>query len=365
MPKKVAFFLHELNAGGAQSVLVTLANAMAEEGVDVDFVLVRMKGCYLPMVSDKVTIIDLSVSKTIFAIPNLIRYAVCNKPDILVSALPHNNIIAIISIGLLKLFGNKIRLAITEHSIPSEAAKLAKDFSLKASLYLQSIFYPFADKIIAVSCAAATDLRSKLSSSKVEVIHNPIFDKKLLNASKEKVFHKWFEKNGSKLIVCVGRLHESKDYPTLFKALQKALCTENINLIVIGEGPEKASLEQLCTTLDIQNNVEFIGYKENPYPYMRQASLLVSSSQTESFGNVIVEAMAFGTPVVATATEGAKEIILNNKYGILVPISDVDALANAMVRMLEHPTDKKILLQRAKEFSVKKAVEHYRSILCL
>ena len=113
-------------------------------------------------------------------------------------------------------------------------------------------------------------------------------------------------------IISVGRLSEQKDYRTLLKSLSLVKKKHNFNLKILGIGKELTNLKKLAQDLEIADNVEFLGFKENPYPYIKSSDLFVLSSKWEGFGLVLVEALALGTPVIATDSNGAPSEILNN-----------------------------------------------------
>jgi glycosyltransferase involved in cell wall biosynthesis len=106
------------------------------------------------------------------------------------------------------------------------------------------------------------------------------------------------------------------------------------------------------------------GFKVNPYPFLRKASVFVLSSRYEGFGNVLVEALLCGCPVVSTnCPSGPAEILAGGKYGMLVPVGDESGLADAICETLDNPRDKAVLRARGEEFSIENAVERYRKVL--
>ena len=107
-----------------------------------------------------------------------------------------------------------------------------------------------------------------------------------------------------------------------------------------------------------------MGKIDNPFPYMAKTDVFVLSSEWEGFGNVLVEALACGATVVSTdCHSGPSEILENNKYGLLVPVGDPEALAEAIERSLVQPFPAKQGIARARDFSVEKAVAQYIKIL--
>ncbi len=113
----------------------------------------------------------------------------------------------------------------------------------------------------------------------------------------------------------------------------------------------------------MEEDITFPGFVDNPYAYMAQADLFVLSSAFEGFGNVLVEAMLAGTPVVSTNCEsGPAEILEHGKYGKLVAVGDVNGLAEAMITTLNNPPDPEFLIQRGREFSLEENLIQYRQI---
>lgn len=139
-------------------------------------------------------------------------------------------------------------------------------------------------------------------------------------------------------IVSVGRLEESqKDFTTLLKAyallVQRTGATEG--LVVVGEGASRKALEALAGELGIAARVRFVGFQANPYVWIRHARLMAYSSKMEGLPNVLLEGMAVGQLVISTdCPVGPREILDEGRAGMLTPVGDVEALADAMARGL-------------------------------
>jgi glycosyltransferase involved in cell wall biosynthesis len=129
----------------------------------------------------------------------------------------------------------------------------------------------------------------------------------------------------------------------------------------MGEGDERPRLERLIQSLELQSHVHLLGFQRNPYAYVKQADLFVLSSDYEGFANVVVEAMAVGTPVVATdCPYGPAEVLANGEYGTLVPPGDEEALAQAILSSLKSPKHNWAAIeQRAQCFSAEQIVPQY------
>jgi glycosyltransferase involved in cell wall biosynthesis len=162
----------------------------------------------------------------------------------------------------------------------------------------------------------------------------------------------------------VGRLNPQKDFGTLLRAFAALRREREARLIVLGEGEEREALARLAAELGVANDVDMPGFADNPYAHMSKAALFVLSSRFEGLPTVLVEAMACGTPVVATdCPSGPSEILEGGRLGGLVPVGDADALARAMAEALDRPVPTELLCARAADFAVERAVDRYLELL--
>ncbi|MTJ48424.1 glycosyltransferase [Dolichospermum sp. UHCC 0259] len=359
----IAFFLVNLNGGGAEKVMLSLASGFAEKGLKVDLVVAILEGEYLSLVSPKVRLIDLKSSRLISSLPSLISYLRQNRPQVLISALEDPNTIAVIA---KRLAGVSTSVILTVHNHLSRASKQSKNLKVKLIPLFVRLFYSWADGIVAVSQGVAEDAAqmSNLPLDKVKVIYNPIFTNDLIEKFDQPVNHSWFLQNQPPVILGVGRLTKQKDFPTLIRAFALVKKQYSARLMILGQGEDLPSLQALVTELGLEEDVCFPGFVPNPYAYMKQASLCVLSSIFEGFGNVLVEAMLAGTPVVSTDCEsGPAEILADGKYGDLVAVGDFESLATAMINTLKNPLDSQLLQKRGQEFSLEAALTKYEQLL--
>jgi glycosyltransferase involved in cell wall biosynthesis len=181
--------------------------------------------------------------------------------------------------------------------------------------------------------------------------------------AEEPLTHPWFSSNQPPVILAVGRLVKQKDFDTLIRAFGLVRKERPARLMVLGEGREREKLLALIKNLGLEQDVTLHGFVENPFKYIKHAAVFVLSSLWEGFGNVIVEAMALGTPVVATeCPSGPSEILEEGKWGRLVPPGDVDALAQSIIDTLDD-SNPPAVASRAEEFSVEKAIDGYLRVL--
>ncbi|HEY9611935.1 MAG TPA: glycosyltransferase [Allocoleopsis sp.] len=362
----VAIFLMDLDGGGAERVMLNLARGFAEQGLKVDLVLVKAEGPYslqLPQLSQKVRVIKLENSRLILSLPALARYLKQEQPPVLISALEDTNMIAL---WARRLAGVSTQVIVTVHNHLSRAAKHATKLKHRLTPQFVKWFYPRADTIVAVSQGVAEDLVDMgLPSEKIKAIYNPIVTPEFSEKLQESVDHPWFSSGQPPVILGVGRLDKQKDFPTLIHAFARVRQQHEVRLMILGEGNERSHLESLAQSLGLaEEHVVFPGFVANPYAYMAQAAVLVLSSAWEGFGNVLVEALAAGTPIVSTDCEsGPAEILANGQYGKLVAVGDSEGMAKAIAQTLEEAPDSKFLQERADEFSLKKALTQYQQLL--
>ncbi|WP_404309363.1 GT4 family glycosyltransferase PelF [Neorhodopirellula lusitana] len=143
--------------------------------------------------------------------------------------------------------------------------------------------------------------------------------------------------NGSCLngpVTMVARLSAEKDVPTLIRAMELAIrSAEALKLRIIGDGPERASLENLVQSLGLQNAVEFMGQRNDVAALLAEASVFVLPSLSEGISLTLLEAMARGLPVVSTDVGGTPEVVIDGGTGFLVPAGDVASMADALVEL--------------------------------
>jgi len=358
--EKVAFFLPSLEGGGAERVVVNLIKEFIKREIKVELVLASAKGPYLSELPKEVRIIDLKSSRVIFSIPKLISYLREEKPDIFISSLSHANLVSIISKKIAK---SKTKLFLREDNTLSLVFYNSKSFKTKVIPFLVKLLYSYADLVIAVSDGVKDDLIgfAKLSPDKIKVIYNPVITPELFQKAREPVSHTWFAPNSPPVILGVGRLTKQKDFPTLLKAFALVRKEIDSRLVILGEGEERKNLEKLAKELGIEEFLWMPGFVDNPYKYMSKASVFVLSSIYEGFGNVLVEALALGCPVISTdCPSGPSEILENGKYGKLVSVRKSEDLAKAILDIIRSP---KLINQagaeRAGMFEVDKIATEY------
>jgi len=361
-PPDVALFLRGLYGGGAERILLTLAEGFVERGLKVDLVLARAEGPYLEQVHPHVRIVDLKAQWMPSSLPKLVNYLRQNRPSNLLAALHYPCEIAL---WAKRLAGVSTSIIVTEHNTLSLEAARIPQMSVHLTPLAARLFYPWANEIVAVSQGVATDLAqiTRLPADRIQVIYNPVIVPELFTLAKEPIDHPWFKQGEPPVILGVGRLHPQKDFPTLIRAFAQVCQVRSARLMILGDGPERERLTALIEELDLTDSVALPGFIQNPYPYMAKASVFVLSSAWEGLGNVLIEAMSVGTPVISTnCKSGPAEILAQGKYGVLTPVGDSKAIAEAILSVLgghSQPIDPSWL----DRFTARTCVQKYLDIL--
>lgn len=370
--KTVAFFLSDLQNGGTEWFAIHLARSLKTRGYEPQFLLSNQSGDLVPEVIHEIPLTSLNGGHytplgILRCLPKLMHILRTAPPDALICGLPLINAVA----GIAKFLTHaKTKLIVVEHVRLCRKATHTcwAKHHLKALMIWAT--HRLADMIICVSHVVAADLSelyATASVSNLKVIYNPVIPANFEDLCNASVHHSWCEpaqKNHGPLLLSIGRLLENKDYPTLLSAFQEVLETNpNARLIILGEGEERPVLEKRIQDLNLADSVSMPGAVPNIFPYLKAASLFVLPSRSEAFGNVVVEALACGLPVVSTDCGGPREILEDGKYGQLVPIGDAHAMAKAIRTGLLTQVDKEHLRQRGRTFSVETATDAYLHLI--
>jgi glycosyltransferase involved in cell wall biosynthesis len=225
-----------------------------------------------------------------------------------------------------------------------------------------------ADALVAVSAGLQRQLRllPGLGRKRVECIHNPIISAGFAEKLTAPVDVPPAVRTDLPWIVATGRLHAQKDYPTLLRAFAAIRSQSPAQLLILGEGDERAALEALARTLGIADDTHFFGYVENPLPIMARAQVFALTSTQEGFGNVLVEALAAGAPVVATdCPHGPRDILRHGEFGALTCIGDVAGNAAALCKQIHAPKRpiSQALMKHLESFQVRSIGNRYLDVL--
>ncbi len=228
------------------------------------------------------------------------------------------------------------------------------------------LIYRWADAVVAVSEGVALDTAriTGLPEERIHVVHNPVITPALDRHAAAPCEHPWLRDPDRPVILAAGRLTPQKDFATLIRAFALVRAQRPCRLIILGEGRLRRPLEGLVGELGLGEDVDLPGFEPNPYPLMAAADLFVLSSAWEGSPNVLTEALALGTPVVATdCRSGPREILADGSIGPLVPVGDAPALSKAILRTLDHPPLPETLRNAAAEYGADASATRYLEIL--
>lgn len=354
----VAIFISSMEGGGAQRAMMNLTCELAARGYCVDLILARSGGPYLADVPASVRVVELNCKRLLTSLFPLVRYLRSERPFAMLSCLDYVNIIAL---WARRLAGVSTRLVVNEQNTLSRAAVGASKWRNRFTPFLARHFYPWADSIVAVSEDVRTDLLEvlKIAPQRVKVIYNSVVRREIVVKSQAPIEHPWFQAKELPVLVAVGRLYQQKDYPTLIRAFARLRKFRKARLVILGEGAQREEIERMIVAFELVEDVQLMGFVENPFPYMSRASLFVLSSQWEGLPLVLIEALCCGVPVVATdCPSGPREILHKPTFGRLVPVGDVEALSKAMIEAL---SEKQISPpeQSWQPFEISSITDHY------
>lgn len=368
-PRRVTFLINSMEGGGAERAMANLLGHLKGrlEGAAVEIVLLDD----LPIQQNLpgwVTVVALDGRGSMLrSAVELLRYFRKNPPTVCVSYLARANCLNVLAKALI---GH--RALISERVQTSSHLSTARAGAIYR--WITRVSYPRADRVIAVSAGVADDLVDNFSvpRAKITVIGNPIDAAALQAAAKEAPAFDLPER----FILAVGRMVVNKNFKMLLEGYARA--RPEADLVILGDGPERAALEAQVQAAGLTGRVHMPGFVTNPYPIMARCECLVSCSNAEGFPNTLIEAITLGCPVIATdcpagpsevlrghAQAGAA-VIDNARDGLLIPMGDVDALVDAfqVYASAEARADYAARAQaRSAAFGVESVVRDYLSLI--
>jgi len=368
----ILFLVNSFKRGGAERVIINLLNYLPGLDPDLKLFLYFLEDAVNPYpVPDHVHLMKRKKrpkfqSTKFFNIPvqasRLKTFTQENEIDLVLSFLSRSNYVNMIA----KWLGSHHQVIMSERNTPSFVYSSSGIKDRINGLLIRKL-YPHSFKIIAISQGVKNDLVNSydISSDNIVVIYNPIDTDVVMIKSKEKVDHKWLTDKSIKTIISVGRLEKQKNHTLLINAFKIVSKNHpNTRLMILGEGTERKNLEKLTKELNLTSKVCLIGLQDNPFAFVSKADLFVLSSDFEGFGNVIIEAMVCGCPVISTDCQsGPNEIITHKKDGYLTPVGDVDAMSDAISTLLENKSLRESIIEnayhRANDFRLEKISEQY------
>ncbi len=357
---RVAFLLPDLSGGGAENMIIRLAGGMVRRGLQAHLILGRVAGPYLARLPRGVIIHDLGGGLLMAKIPRIARILARIRCDGLIATLPHANLAAALATFLN---GQRQVLILREANDPIIASRHAQGWSKRLAYRLIPLTHRLADSVVCISRGVAESLRTGFGvpAYKLRVIYNPALDEDTQRTAAETPEHAWCGDGGPPVFIAVGRLETQKGFDVLIRAFALIAQRRPLRLLILGEGPLRGELEAQVRAAGLSDRVAMPGFVSNTLACMHRANVFVLSSRWEGLGNVVIEALAAGTRVVATdCRSGPREILADGQFGTLVAVDDAAALGAAMLAALAHdPGDPVHLPLHLAQFTVEHAVTAY------
>lgn len=336
--RKLLILIPTLQGGGAERVMVTLLGRFDRSRFRLALGVVDMRDArFRHAVPPDVEIYDLGFRRVRYAMPAILRLIWRLRPDVILSTLGHLNL----ALALLRVFmprGTRL--------LARETIVVSKNLASHGQAWAWALVYRLLghrfDTLICQSQDMRDDLVSNfhLPADKMVVINNPVDRESLRQlAGQLPPASAWpAGVEGEMKLVAAGRLVEQKGFDLLIEAM--SLCRDMpVRLVILGEGPQRSALERLARTRGVMDRVHFAGFQSNPYPYFRAADAFVLSSRFEGFPNVVLEALACGTPVIAVPAPGGVYEILDGVAGCVVADNISAAALARAIRSYRGKTD--------------------------
>ena len=341
---------------------IHLATGLAKEGFAIDIVLMRKRTPdFEPLeLPGTVNVISLEADRGLQAIPALARYLRSCEPLALMAI---STPLCVSAFAGNLLSRRKVPCICRQVSTFSKMFAGYKGYNRWLTPWIARPVLR-RSHVIAISRGVAEDLIQNVGvdRSRIRVLYNPTIAPDFLGRLEEDVKLPELEVAQGPTVVAVGRLVAAKGFDVLIRALALVRTTVAANLVILGEGPERANLEALIKSLGLENSVRLPGYQRNTLPIVKRADVFAMSSRWEGFGNVLVEALYTGVPVVATdCPHGPREILDGGRFGTLVPVDDPVAMAAGIRRALngEEQIDRDARDEWLGQFTVENAVKEF------
>lgn len=336
--KSVAFFIPDFSVGGVEKSFICYANAIVGR-YRVSFIVLKKNGELVGTLNPRIDVLELGVSRIRYSFPKLMSILSHNKFDCIITGTEITNIYSVLANKILR---NKSKVITSQHNF----------FDSECSTILFRYFLPWAhknaSKVYAVSYAIKEMLvEMGVGKGKVSVLYNPINVESIKNSSVE-----YNVPTKEKYILYVGRIYPVKNLQYLirsFKLMKEK--KSDIKLVVVGDGALKNDMVHLAEELKLEGDILWTGSLSNPYPYIKNAEVLVVPSLSESFSIVVAEAMCLGKTVVSTPCKGPMEIIQNDYGYISDSFTDAQTLCDSIVKALDEKIDSDCLTKYSIKFS--------------
>lgn len=361
--KRIALLLPDLGGGGAERFNVTLAQELVAAGYAPEFVVMQTVGALLDEARAIAPVHDLACPRARQLIRPLAAFLRREQPAALVATMWPLTVIAPVAARLAGFRGKVVVCEQAAISLQYADWGLATAIALRASTF---VGYRMADARVGCSRGTCEDVAAlaRMAPQRFTTIYNSV--PPAATPTPEGLAHAealWG--TAAPRILTVGNLKKQKNHTLLLHAFA-TLPRPEARLMLLGAGPDEAELRGLAQALGLAERVIFAGFHTDPSAFYATADLFVLSSDYEGFGNVVVEALSYGLPVVSTdCTAGPAEILDGGRFGRLTPVGDAAALTRAIDEALDAPVDRAAQIRRAADFAPEIAARQYLAVMGL
>lgn len=341
---------------------VSLANAMVEQGLRIDMVLLRGGGSLTSLLHEGIRVVDLQAARVRHGALPLFRYLRRERPSLMIAHMYPLNTLAVACNAAARRPSKVIAVEHTNRVQVGETS--GKPISL-LERWLLRCTYMNADRGIAVSDGAARALETlaRLDQGMIESIPNAVSLAEQRPGDAEAAEAIWPKGSDATRIISVGTLKRVKNYGYLLEAFAEVAKHRPVQLVLVGDGSERSALEAQVSRLGLSDRIVFAGQRPNPAPLLRSADVFALSSLMEGLPTVLIEALACGLKIVSTDCEsGPREILCptgHPPYGRLVQLDDITAFSQAIVEAVEAPADPDRQRRRAEDYSPERIASLY------
>lgn len=361
MALKITVLTARYAISGVPLAQLRFSHALAALGHQVDLLIGLVNpGHEIPKFDD-VNVVVFNKSRVMGMLLSLVRYFKEQKPDVVFSAGDHLNAVvllaAIISRSTAKIScSSRVTPFDTYSNVP-----FSKRWILKICMF---ILMPRANALTCVSSDMVEQYKMVLNSNRHVCVYNIIDDVQSRKRMHEPIDEVWFNSIGEPVLIAAGNLVPWKGFSDLLLGMSELTKTRKTRLIILGDGPMRAELEEQIIALSLERVVKILGYVENPLKYFKHADIFVLSSHVEGLPNVLVEAMMCGcTPVSTNCPTGPREVLQDGRYGYLVPVSDPFGMAEGIKQALDRPINVELLREAVQPFAEREVIKRHFNIL--
>lgn len=328
--------LPSLNGGGAERAAVQILNGLDPKQWERSMFLFTREGPYLAEVEPSIAITSPDTASRLGRWRALRSFVARERPEIVMAFLSYFSVLSAVRAA------NTGAKVIFNLQTPMSAFLTDADYHWRrrwhkaAFAAVTRVGYGAADVIVATSQGVARDLTRTfgISPDTIQVLANPVDLDRVRAAVAQPIDEAVLPPGPGPLIVAAGRLADAKNYPLMIEALSLLRQRLPARLCILGQGELEGALRQLIVARGLGGAVSMAGFQANPWKYIAHADVFLLTSRYEGFGNVLIEAMACGVPVVATASAGTRDIIQHGADGVLIEAHTPAAIADALFRVL-------------------------------